>query len=97
MGDKSFIKKYRMTHVLRILYISGYQYWDRLPDFEEMELVMYVDPAIKAGKRNDILQSLSLESNTKTKQKYVVDAYTGCFPMTCSSCHRKAYNITLKR
>ncbi|MBO3287097.1 hypothetical protein JYU28_23360 [Paenibacillus polymyxa] len=28
-------------------------YWDRLPEFEEMELAKYIGSAIKAGKKND--------------------------------------------
>lgn len=29
------------------------QYWDSLPDFNELDIVMFIDSAIKAGKRND--------------------------------------------
>jgi predicted phage terminase large subunit-like protein len=49
------------------------QYWNELPDFNELEIVMYVDPAIKAGKRNDFSAITILGQNHKTKQKYVLD------------------------
>lgn len=49
------------------------QCWDILPEFEEMEIVMYIDPAIKAGKRNDFSAITILGQHRKTKQKYVVD------------------------
>ena len=38
-----------------------------------MELVVYIDPAIKAGKRNDFSAITVLGQHLKTKQKYVVD------------------------
>jgi len=76
MGDKSFYKEMQNAPRSTDDYIfQDIQYWDRLPDFEEMELVMYVDPAIKAGKRNDYSAITVLGKHIKTKQKYVVD---GC-------------------
>lgn len=49
------------------------QYWESLPDFNELEIVMYIDPAIKAGKRNDFSAITILAQHYKTKQKYVLD------------------------
>ncbi len=74
MGDKSFYKEMQNDPRSTDDYIfQDIQYWDRLPDFEDMELVMYIDPAIKAGKRNDYSAITVLSQHTKTKQKYVVD------------------------
>ena len=74
MGDKSFYKEMQNDPRSTDDYIfQDIQFWDKLPNFEEMELVMYVDPAIKAGKRNDFSAITILGQNSKTKQKYVVD------------------------
>jgi len=74
MGDKSFYKEMQNDPRSTDDYIfQDIQYWDKLPDFEEMELVMYVDPAIKAGKRNDYSAITILGQHLKTKQKFVVD------------------------
>jgi len=74
MGDKSFYKEMQNDPRSTDDYIfRDIQYWDRLPGFEEMELVMYIDPAIKAGKRNDFSAITILGLHRKTKQKYVVD------------------------
>ena len=74
MGVKSFQKEFQNDPRSTDDYIfQDIQYWDRLPDFDEMELVMYVDPAIKAGKRNDFSAITILGLHRKLKQKYVVD------------------------
>jgi predicted phage terminase large subunit-like protein len=74
MGDKSFYKEMQNDPRSSDDYIfQDIQYWDRLSEFEDMELVMYVDPAIKAGKRNDYSAITVLAQHSKTKQKYVVD------------------------
>jgi predicted phage terminase large subunit-like protein len=74
MGEKSFCKELQNDPRSTDDYIfSDIQYWDRLPGFEEMELVMYIDPAIKAGKRNDFSAITILGLHKKLKQKYVVD------------------------
>ncbi|SFG92261.1 phage uncharacterized protein (putative large terminase), C-terminal domain-containing protein [Desulfotomaculum arcticum] len=74
MGDKSFYKELQNDPRSTDDYIfQDIQYWDRLPDFEDMELVMYIDPAIKAGKRNDYSAITVLAKHSKTNQKYVVD------------------------
>jgi predicted phage terminase large subunit-like protein len=49
------------------------QYWGELPDYSELDIVMYVDPAIKAGKRNDFSAITILGQHRKTKQKYILD------------------------
>jgi predicted phage terminase large subunit-like protein len=49
------------------------QYWKSLPEFKEMDIVMYIDPAIKAGKRNDFSAITILGKHNKTNQKYVID------------------------
>ncbi|KYG97070.1 hypothetical protein [Paenibacillus polymyxa] len=48
-------------------------YWDRLPEFEEMELAKYIGSAIKAGKKNDYSAILIIGQRRKTKQMYVID------------------------
>jgi len=49
------------------------KFWDTLPNFNELDIVMYVDPAIKTGKRNDYSAITILGEHKKTKQKYVID------------------------
>ncbi|ARK30779.1 phage terminase large subunit [Halalkalibacter krulwichiae] len=49
------------------------QYWKSLPELNELDIVMYIDPAIKAGKRNDFSAITILGEHTKTKQKYILD------------------------
>ncbi|WP_158735142.1 phage terminase large subunit [Alteribacillus sp. YIM 98480] len=49
------------------------QYYKELPELSEMDIVMYIDPAIKAGKRNDFSAITILGEHKKTKQKYVID------------------------
>ena len=74
MGEKSFQKEYQNDPRSTDDYIfQDIQYWDRLPDFAEMEIVCYIDPAIKAGKRNDYSAITVLGQHLKTKQKFVVD------------------------
>lgn len=74
MGEKSFQKELQNDPRSTDDYIfQDIQYWDKLPDFEELEVVMYIDPAIKAGKNNDFSAITILGQHRKTKQKYVID------------------------
>jgi hypothetical protein len=74
MGEKSFYKELQNDPRSTDEYIfQQIQYWDRLPEFDEMEVVMYIDPAIKAGKRNDYSAITILGQHRKTKQCYVID------------------------
>ena len=74
MGDKSFMKELQNDPRSTDDYIfQNISFWDKLPDFEELEIVMYIDPAIKAGKRNDYSAITILGQHRKTKQMYVLD------------------------
>ncbi|MDD4564239.1 MAG: phage terminase large subunit [Eubacteriales bacterium] len=74
MGERSFQKELQNDPRSTDDYIfQDIQYWDKLPDFEELEVVMYVDPAIKAGKNNDFSAITILGQHRKTKQKYIID------------------------
>jgi len=74
MGEKSFYKEMQNDPRSTDDYIfQEIKYWDKLPDFEDMEIVMYIDPAIKAGKRNDYSAITILARHRKTKQMYVID------------------------
>lgn len=74
MGDKSFYKEMQNDPRSSDDYIfQNISYWDRLPEYEEMEIVVYIDPAIKAGKRNDYSAITILGKHNKTNQMYVVD------------------------
>lgn len=74
MGDKSFYKEMQNDPRSTDDYIfQNIYYWGKLPDFEEMEVVVYIDPAIRAGKRNDYSAITVLGQDRKTKQMYVID------------------------
>lgn len=74
MGDKSFHKEMQNDPRSTDDYIfQNIEYWSELPEFEEMEVVMYIDPAIKAGKKNDYSAITILGQHRKTKQRYVID------------------------
>jgi predicted phage terminase large subunit-like protein len=74
MGEKSFFKEMQNDPRSTDDYIfQDIKYWSSLPDFEEMEIVMYIDPAIKAGKRNDYSAITILGRHRKTKQMYIID------------------------
>ncbi|GLI10774.1 hypothetical protein YDYSG_68100 [Paenibacillus tyrfis] len=74
MGEKSFYKELQNDPRSTDEYIfQNIMCWDRLPEFEEMEVVMYIDPAIKAGKKNDYSAITILGQHRKTKQLYVID------------------------
>ena len=74
MGEKSFYKEMQNDPRSTDDYIfQDIKYWSNLPDFEEMEIVMYIDPAIKAGKRNDYSAITILGRHRKTKQMYIID------------------------
>ena len=74
MGDKSFYKELqndpRSTDDYIFQIIS---YWESLPDYNDLEVVMYIDPAIKVGKRNDYSAITILARHEKTGQMYVLD------------------------
>jgi hypothetical protein len=75
MGDKSFYKEMQNDPRSTDDYIfQNLSFWDRLlPDFEELEMAMYIDPAIKAAKRNDYSAITILGQHKKTNQMYVID------------------------
>jgi predicted phage terminase large subunit-like protein len=74
MGDKSFYKEMQNDPRSTDDYVfQDIGYWEKLPEFEEMEMVVYIDPAIKAGKRNDYSAITVLGQHRKTKQMYVID------------------------
>ncbi len=74
MGDRSFYKEMQNDPRSSDEYVfQEIGYWDRLPLFEEMEIVMAVGPAIKNQKRNDYSAITILGKQRKTKQLYVID------------------------
>lgn len=74
MGENSFYKELQNNPRSTDDYIfQNISYWDRLPELQDMEIVMYIDPAIKAGKRNDYSAITILGKHKKTNQKYVID------------------------
>ena len=74
MGDKSFYKELQNDPRSTDDYIfQNISMWDSLPDYTDLEVVMYVDPAIKAGKRNDYSAITILGRHEKTGQMYVLD------------------------
>lgn len=74
MGENSFYKELQNNPRSTDDYIfQNISYWDKLPEFQDMEIVMYIDPAIKAGKRNDYSAITILGKHKKTNQKYVID------------------------
>jgi len=74
MGDKSFYKELQNDPRSTDDYIfQDIGYWQSLPDLDELEVVMYIDPAIKAGKRNDYSAITILGKQEKTGQMLVLD------------------------
>ncbi|NLD18829.1 MAG: phage terminase large subunit [Clostridiales bacterium] len=74
MGDKSFYKELQNDPRSTDDYIfQAISYWESLPDYNDLEVVMYIDPAIKAGKRNDYSAITILARHEKTGQMYVLD------------------------
>jgi len=74
MGSKSFLKELQNDPRSTDDYIfQNIQMWQKLPDYEELEIVMYIDPAIKAGKRSDYSAITILGKHQKTGQMYVID------------------------
>ncbi|MDD4690540.1 MAG: phage terminase large subunit, partial [Eubacteriales bacterium] len=74
MGDKSFYKEMQNSPRSTDDYIfQNLSFWNRLPEFEELEIAMYIDPAIKAAKRNDYSAITILGQHKKTSQMYVID------------------------
>lgn len=74
MGEKSFYKELQNDPRSTDDYIfQNISCWDICPKYEELEIVMYIDPAIKAGKRNDYSAVTILGKHEKTGQMYVLD------------------------
>lgn len=74
MGDRSFYKEMQNDPRSTDEYIfQELGYWERLPEFEEMEIVMAIDPAIKANKKSDFSAITVLGKHRKTTQMYVLD------------------------
>ena len=74
MGDRSFYKEMQNDPRSTDEYIfQELGYWDRLPSFDEMEIVMAVDPAIKANKKSDFSAITILGQHRQTKQLYIID------------------------
>jgi len=74
MGDKSFYKEMQNDPKSTDDYVfQDISCWVELPELEELEVVVYIDPAIKAGKRNDYSAITVLGQHRKTKQMYVID------------------------
>jgi len=73
-GDISFWKELMNEPKSAGEYIfHNIHFWDKLPDFSQMEIVMYIDPAIKNGKKNDFSAITILGRERQTKAKYVID------------------------
>lgn len=73
MGDKSFFKELQNDPRNTDDYIfQNIQYYEKLPSADEMEIVMYIDPAIKAGKRNDYSAVTIMGKHNMTGQMYVL-------------------------
>lgn len=74
MGEKSFYKEMQNDPRSTDDYIfQEITYWERMPEYEELEIVMYIDPAIKAGKRNDYSALTILGKHQRTGQMYILD------------------------
>lgn len=74
MGDKSFYKEMQNDPRSTDDYIfQSISFWERLPEYDDIEVIMYIDPAIKAGKRNDYSAITILGQHRKTNQMYVLD------------------------
>ena len=74
MGDKSFYKELQNDPRSTDEYIfQDIGYWDTMPNLDSLEIVMYIDPAIKAGKRNDYSAVTILARQEQTGQMLVLD------------------------
>lgn len=74
MGDKSFFKELQNDPRSTDDYIfQNISFWELRPEYEELEIVMYIDPAIKAGKKNDYSAVTILGRHDKSGQMYVLD------------------------
>lgn len=74
MGDSSFYREMQNNPRNNEEYpFQTLQYWDKLPDFNELQLVMMVDPALAKTKRSDFSAVVTLGRHIKTGQMYVVD------------------------
>jgi len=73
-GDLSFWKEQMNEPKSAGEYIfQNLKFWSALPEFNQLEIVMYIDPAIKSGKKNDFSAITILGMDRKTKAKYVLD------------------------
>jgi len=74
MGDKSFYKELQNDPRSTDDYIfQDIGCWQSLPDMDELEMVLYIDPANKAGKRNDYSAITILGRQEKTGQMFMLD------------------------
>ena len=74
MGDSKFYCEYQNDPRSTDDYIfQNIQFWQSLPETKDMKIVMFVDPAIRAGKRNDFSAVTILGQHKITKQMYVID------------------------
>lgn len=74
MGEKSFYKELQNDPRSTDDYIfQNISYWEIRPEYDDLEIVMYIDPAIKAGKKNDYSAVTIIGKHEKTGQMYVLD------------------------
>lgn len=74
MGDKSFYKELQNDPRSTDEYIfQNILYYEQLPSTAELEVVMYIDPAIKAGKKNDYSAVTILGKHRVTGQMYIIE------------------------
>ena len=100
MGDKSFFKELQNDPRSTDDYIfQNITFYEQLPPMEELEIVMYIDPAIKAGKRNDYSAVTILGKHRVTGQMYVIDGTCiSCYQMICfQKCYGSSNSTILIR
>lgn len=74
MGDKAFYKELQNDPRSTSDYIfQDLQIYEQLPNDKDLETVMFIDPAIKAGKRNDYSAITVLAKSERSGQMYIVD------------------------
>ena len=49
------------------------QYWDKLPDYDDLDLIMVVDPSLGKTKKSDFTAMVIIGKSKKTGQIYVLD------------------------
>lgn len=79
-GESSFYKEMMCSpRGLDDYVFQNIQYWDKLPDFEECNLVMFVDPSM-GKKKGDYSAITILAKDKRTGYKYVVDGIINRIP-----------------